>query len=272
MKKSTKLWLIVLLIWSLSPLIWQLYSSFCTTDVLIKPFEIHSNRWTLDNYKQILNADIGFSKYIINSTIVGISTTFLTILIAIPGSYSLARLPVKIHNLTRSLILIAALSPYVLLFLALLEMARKFNLANNLILLSLPYSALSLPLALLLLASAFKDIPKELEEASRIEGLSSFQTVRFILLPLIKPSIASTAILVFLFSWNEYPIALSWLSNPEALTLPVAIARLAGSSIYSVPYGAYAAATVLGSIPLLLIVLIFQRQIVSGLTNGAIKG
>jgi multiple sugar transport system permease protein len=83
---------------------------------------------------------------------------------------------------------------------------------------------------------------------------------------------ASTAILVFLFSWNEYPIALTWISKAELLTLPTAMARIAGSSVYAVPYGAYAAATVLGSLPLLLLVLLFQRQIVSGLTQGAVKG
>ena len=90
--------------------------------------------------------------------------------------------------------------------------------------------------------------------------------------PLIAPASASTAILVFLFAWNEYPVALTWLSRSDLLTLPVAMARIAGSSTYSVPYGTYAAATVLGAIPLLVLVLVFQRQIVSGLTNGAIKG
>ena len=92
------------------------------------------------------------------------------------------------------------------------------------------------------------------------------------LMPLIAPATASTGILVFLFAWNEYPIALTWLSRDDLLTLPVAMARIAGSSIYAVPYGAYAAATVLGSLPLLVLVLLCQRQIVAGLTNGAVKG
>ncbi|WP_414153614.1 carbohydrate ABC transporter permease [Prochlorococcus sp. MIT 1341] len=175
-------------------------------------------------------------------------------------------------SLSKLFVLIAALFPYVLLFLALLEFARGMNIGNNLYLLSLPYSALSMPLAILLLSSAFKDIPKELEEASVIEGLSRFQIIKYVLLPLIKPALSSTSILVFIFSWNEYPIALTWLSNQDSITLPVAIARLAGSSLYSVPYGAFAAATVLGSIPLLIIVMIFQSQIVNGLTQGAVKG
>ena len=98
------------------------------------------------------------------------------------------------------------------------------------------------------------------------------QRLRWVLIPLISPATASTGILIFLFSWNEYPIALTWLSNTRLLTLPVAIGRIAGSSVYSIPYGAYAAATVLGSLPLIAIVLIFQKQIISGLTQGAIKG
>jgi multiple sugar transport system permease protein len=138
--------------------------------------------------------------------------------------------------------------------------------------LALPYSALAMPLALLLLTAAFEGLPKDLDDAARLEGLTLRQRLRWVMLPLIAPASASTAILVFLFAWNEYPIALTWLSRSDLLTLPVAMARIAGSSIYSIPYGAYAAATVLGAIPLLLLVLLFQRQIVSGLTNGAIKG
>jgi multiple sugar transport system permease protein len=129
-----------------------------------------------------------------------------------------------------------------------------------------------MPLALLLLTAAFEGLPKDLDDAARLESLTLRQRLRWVMLPLIAPASASTAILVFLFAWNEYPIALTWLSRSDLLTLPVAMARIAGSSIYSIPYGAYAAATVLGAIPLLFLVLLFQRQIVSGLTNGAIKG
>jgi len=98
------------------------------------------------------------------------------------------------------------------------------------------------------------------------------QRIRLIYLPLISPTTASTSILIFIFSWNEFPIAATWINKTELLTLPVAVARIAASSVYAVPYGTYAASTVLGSIPLIIIVLLFQRQIVSGLIKGAIKG
>ena len=159
-----------------------------------------------------------------------------------------------------------------LLFLALLELARDWHLANQLLALSLPYAGLCLPLAILLLQAAFADIPIELEEAALIEGMGLWQRLRWILLPLMAPAMASSALLVFLFSWNEYPIALTWLSRTELLTLAPAMACIAGSSVYTIPYGAFAAATVLGSAPLILLMLLFQRQIISGLTQGAIKG
>jgi multiple sugar transport system permease protein len=168
-------------------------------------------------------------------------------------------------------LLAAAVFPYVLLFLALLELARSLGLANHLLALSLPYTALSLPLAVLLLSAAFRDLPPELEEAARLEGLNLVQRLRWVLLPLIAPASASTGLLVFLYSWNEYPIALTWISRDTLLTLPTAIARIAGSSLYSVPYGAFAAATVLGSLPLLALVVLFQKPIVAGLTRGAIQ-
>jgi len=272
MIRTRNIWIIALLIWSLSPLFWQVYTSFSSPESLIHPLSNSSHRWTLDNYRQVLTADPPFWRYLLNSAIVGISSTILTLLLAIPAAYSLSRIPAKLARLVKLLMLGAALFPYVLLFLALLELARSFNLGNNLFALSFPYAALSMPLAVLLLASAFKDLPIDLEEAAKLEGLGLWQRLRWVLIPLVGPATASTSILVFLFSWNEYPIALTWLSRSDLLTLPVAIARIAGTSVYSIPYGPYAAATVLGALPLLALVIIFQRQIVSGLTQGAVKG
>ena len=262
----------LLLIWSLAPMIWQLISSFTSSEALVNGAIPFQNRWTLIHYRELLSSDPPFWRYLFNSTVVAGASTFLTLVLAVPAAYVLAQLPRRWRRGIRSGVMAAALFPYVLLFLALLELARNFHLGNSLFALALPYSALALPLALLLLTAAFEGLPKDLDDAARLEGLTLRQRLRWVMLPLIAPASASTAILVFLFAWNEYPIALTWLSRSDLLTLPVAMARIAGSSIYSIPYGAYAAATVLGAIPLLLLVLLFQRQIVSGLTNGAIKG
>ena len=262
----------LLLIWSLAPMVWQLISSFTSSEALVNGAIPFQNRWTLMHYRELLSSDPPFWRYLLNSTVVAGGSTVLTLILAVPAAYVLAQLPQRWRRSIRSGVMAAALFPYVLLFLALLELARNFHLGNSLFALALPYSALAMPLALLLLTAAFEGLPKDLDDAARLEGLSLRQRLRWVMLPLIAPASASTAILVFLFAWNEYPIALTWLSRSDLLTLPVAMARIAGSSIYSIPYGAYAAATVLGAIPLLLLVLFFQRQIVSGLTNGAIKG
>ena len=262
----------LLLIWSLAPMIWQLISSFTSSEALVNGAIPFQNRWTLIHYRELLSSDPPFWRYLLNSTVVAGASTVLTLVLAVPAAYVLAQLPRRWRRCFRSGVMAAALFPYVLLFLALLELARNFHLGNSLFALALPYSALAMPLALLLLTAAFEGLPKDLDDAARLEGLTMRQRLRWVMLPLIAPASASTAILVFLFAWNEYPIALTWLSRSDLLTLPVAMARIAGSSIYSIPYGAYAAATVLGAIPLLLLVLLFQRQIVSGLTNGAING
>ena len=262
----------LLLIWSLAPMIWQLISSFTSSEALVNGAIPFQNRWTLIHYRELLSSDPPFWRYLLNSTVVAGASTVLTLVLAVPAAYVLAQLPQRWRRGIRSGVMAVALFPYVLLFLALLELARNFHLGNSLFALALPYSALAMPLALLLLTAAFEGLPKDLDDAARLEGLTLGQRLRWVMLPLIAPASASTAILVFLFAWNEYPIALTWLSRSDLLTLPVAMARIAGSSIYSIPYGAYAAATVLGAIPLLLLVLLFQRQIVSGLTNGAIKG
>jgi multiple sugar transport system permease protein len=263
----------LLILWSLAPLLWQLYSSLVTPEALVDPASVAANRfWTLENYRQLLMAAPPFWHYLLNSSVVGGVSTALTLVLAVPCAYGLQRQRGALRWAATALLLAAAMFPTVLLFLSLLQLARALGLGNQLLALSLPYSALNLPLAVLLLRAAFADLPPDLEDAARLEGLNLTARLRFVLLPLLAPALGSTAILVFLFSWNEYPIALTWISRPELLTLPPAIARIAGSSLFTVPYGAFAAATVLGSLPLLLLVLVFQRSIVSGLTQGAIKG
>ena len=265
--------LLAALAWSLLPLLWQLLTSLRTPEALVlQGPTAWLQGWTLENYRLVLLGDPPFLRYLVNSSLVGATTTALTLLLAIPAAYGLQRQQAGLRRAVTLLLLAAAMFPYVLLFLALLELARALGWGNQLLALAVPYAGLSLPLAVLLLQAAFADLPPELEDAARLEGLNLWQRLRWVLLPLLTPAIASTAILVFLFSWNEYPIALTWISRTTLLTLPVAMARIAGSSVYAVPYGAFAAATVLGALPLLLLVLVFQREIVSGLTQGAVQG
>ncbi|AFY27806.1 carbohydrate ABC transporter permease [Cyanobium gracile] len=262
---------LLVLLWSLGPLLWQLRTSLLRPEALVAPL-LEGNPWTLANYRLVLSGDPPFWRYLGNSTLVALATTLLTLLLAVPCAYGLQQQRGLLRWGVGLALAAAAMFPTVLLFLALLEIARSFGLANDLLALSLPYAGLSLPLAVLLLRAAFADLPIELEDAARLEGLGLGQRLRHVLLPLLGPALASTGILVFLASWNEYAIALTWISRNDLLTLPIAIARIGGGSVFTIPYGAFAAATVLGSLPLLLLVLLAQRPIVAGLTRGAVKG
>lgn len=262
----------LLLLWSLGPLLWQLRTSFLAPEILVGLPSGGLSPWTLDNYGQVLHGDPSLLQVLLNSALLGGLTTALTLSLAVPCAYGLRHLRGAVQSLISAALVGAALFPTVLLFLSLLQVARWLGLANHLLALSLPYTALSLPLAILLLRAAMQDLPPELEDAARLDGLSLLQRLRWILTPLLAPAMASTGLLVFLASWNEYPIALTWLSRSDRLTLPAAMGRIASSSVFTIPYGPFAAATVLGSLPLLLLVLLCQRWIVSGLTQGAVKG
>lgn len=263
---------LLLLIWSLGPLLWQVRTSFLVGDVLVGQPNAALSRWTLENYRLLLQGDPSLAQVLLNSAGLGLLTTGLTLALALPCAYGLHHLRGGLKPLINAALIGSALFPTVLLFLSLLQVARWLHLANQLVALSLPYAALSLPLAVLLLRAAIGDLPGELEDAGRLDGLNMVQRLRWIVAPLLAPALASTGLLVFLASWNEYPIALTWLSRSDRLTLPAAMGRIASSSVFTIPYGPFAAATVLGSLPLLMIVLVFQRWIVSGLTQGAVKG
>lgn len=264
---------IFLLVWSLAPLLWQVRTSFLVGDVLVgEGAGAVVSPWTLANYRLVLQGDPSMAQALFNSALLGLVTTALTLALALPCAYGLHHWRSPLRSWISAALVGAALFPTVLLFLSLLQVARSLGLANQLLALSLPYAALSLPFAILLLRAAIQDLPPELEDAARLDGLRTLQRLRLIVAPLLAPALASTGLLVFLASWNEYPIALTWLSRSDRLTLPAAMGRIASSSVFTIPYGPFAAATVLGSLPLLLLVLLFQRWIISGLTQGAVKG
>ena len=166
--------------WSLGPLLWQLYTSFCSDQALTQPFASIDQRWTLIHYRNVLIANPPFWRYLVNSLIVGLSSTLLCLLLALPAAYALNRIPRQLSIMSRLALVGAALFPYVLLFLGLLEFARGLNLGNHLLALSFPYAALSQPLAILLLNNAFNDLPPELEDAAKLEGLTLFQRFRWL--------------------------------------------------------------------------------------------
>jgi multiple sugar transport system permease protein len=169
-------------------------------------------------------------------------------------------------------VLIVTLFPPILLFLGLLRVVQVLNWGNNYLALILPYAAINLPLTILVMRSFFQQLPKELEDSARVDGYSTVGLLLRIVLPLTLPALATTGILTFISAWNEFIFALTFITREDLKTIPVATAQLGGASIFEIPYGAIAAATVLGTLPLVALVLFFQRQIIQGLTSGAVKG
>ena len=268
------LWLAIsaIVLFSLAPVLWQLLTSLkVNADISHIPNIYFPQRFTLAHYGSLF---VGrpFLRYLLNSTFVALTSTALALGIGAPAAYVLARLNLPGTQIILSFVLIVTLFPYILLFLGLLEIIQAFGWGNTYLALIIPYTAVNLPLTILVLRSFFLQLPGDLEDAARMDGYSTIQRLTQILLPMTIPALVTTGILTFIFSWNEFIFALTFLSRETMKTIPVAAAQIGGSSVFEIPYGPIAAATILGSLPLAILVFIFQRRIVQGLTAGAVKG
>ncbi|NET25326.1 carbohydrate ABC transporter permease [Okeania sp. SIO1I7] len=268
------LWVSVVLIviFFLAPVLWQLLTSFKTNEAISAVPNIYfptPNQLTFDHY---FSLGLGFLRYVFNSAFVSIISTVICLGIGAPAAYTLARLKLPGENIIIACILIVSLFPYVLLFLGLLEIIKSLGLGNNYISLIIPYTGINLPLTILVLRSFFQQLPKDLEDSAKIDGYSTISMLWNIILPLTIPALVTTGILTFIFSWNEFIFALTFITRSEMYTIPVAVAQIGGTSVFEIPYGPIAAATVIGTFPLLILVLIAQRRIVQGITAGAVKG
>jgi multiple sugar transport system permease protein len=213
-----------------------------------------------------------FLRYIFNSAFVSIISTLLCLTLGAPAAYALTRLKLPGENLILVLILIITLFPYILLFMGLLELIKFFHIGNNYLALIIPYTAINLPLTILILRTFFQQLPKDLEDSAKIDGYNTLSMLLNIVLPLTFPALVTTGILTFIFAWNEFIFALTFITREDLYTIPVAVAQLGGASLLEIPYGPMAAATLAGTFPLIILVLIFQRRIVQGITAGAVKG
>ncbi|MBI4833765.1 MAG: carbohydrate ABC transporter permease [Planctomycetes bacterium] len=257
---------------SLGPFLWECLTSLKpTAEILSSPISYLPNQITLSNYITIFTRQ-PFARYILNSFIVACGTTFLALVVGTPASYALARLPLKGKGFLQKAVLLVALFPPVILVVPLYEMVMAAGLANNYLALILPYTALNLPFVIWVLTGFFRQVPRDIEDAALVDGFSRIGLLAKIILPISAPALATTAILVFIFSWNEFILALTFMSEASARTIPVGIAMLTGVSPYEIPWGQIAAAVVATTLPLVLVVLFLQRKIIEGLTAGAVKG
>jgi multiple sugar transport system permease protein len=263
---------IVVVAFFLGPILWQVLTSFkVNEDIAALPTVYFPTRITLNHYVSLF-ARRPFALYILNSAFVSITSTLLCLALGAPAAYVLARVQLVGRSVILATILIVTLFPAVLLFLGLLEVVQATNLANNFLALIIPYTAINLPLTILVMRSFFLQLPKDLEDSARVDGYNTYQMLLQILLPMTLPALVTTGILTFIAAWNEFIFALTFISAESMKTIPVATAQLSGATVFEIPYGPIAAATILGTLPLVLLVLFFQRKIVQGLTAGAVKG
>ena len=254
---------------SLAPYVWFAATSLKTPVEITAVPPRFLPSWTLDPFRSAL-IDHQLLRYVGNSVIVAGATTLLTLVIAAPAAYALARLRFVGRRALLALCLAAAMFPQVAVAGPIWQVLRTIGLLNTLPGLVLPHISITLPLAIWLLASFFRELPVDLEEAALVDGCTRFTVLRRVVAPLAAPAVFTAAILVFIHSWNEFFFALLILSDPARQTLPLGIALFPGQ--YTMPWGEIAAASLVATLPLVALVLALQRRIVAGLVAGALKG
>ena len=226
---------------------------------------------SFEHYRAIFD-DVQFPAALWNSIGIASVSTLLAVTLAMFAAYAIVRLDFR----GKALVLVGALSiamfPAIAIVGPLFNMWRALGLFDTWAGLVIPYMTFTLPLAIWILSAFFREIPWDLDKAARVDGATPFQAFRHVILPLAAPGVVTAAILVFIFAWNDFLLAVALTSTNDARTVPVAIALFTGSSQFELPTGSIAAASVVVTVPVIVMVLIFQRRIVAGLTGGAVKG
>jgi len=274
MKKLVKKFLFVAGIllaagFSLTPFLWFVLSAFKNQAHItaIPPQWLFS--FSLDSFYSAV-ARYGIIHYLLNSAIVAGSATMVTISLGTLAGYALARLPRRWGQIILMGILACAMFPQISIAGPIWRFLRFMGWLNTYQGLVLPYVALTLPLAVWILALFFREIPEELEASALVDGCTKLGSLMRVILPLSAPGLFTAAILTFIYAWNEFFLALLIMTDPARQTMPVGIALFQGE--HTIPWGEIAAASFITTAPLILMVLLFQRRIVTGLSAGAIKG
>ncbi|MER9640341.1 carbohydrate ABC transporter permease [Mesorhizobium sp. M0239] len=225
----------------------------------------------LANYRNVLTEG-SFVRNLANSLFVSGAVVALSLLLGVTSAYALARIRFRGRSALLFIILSVSMFPQVALLAGLFELVRLFGLYNSLFALIFSYMIFTLPFTVWVLTTFVRDLPVEVEEAAILDGATPWIIITWVFLPLMWPALATTGLLAFIGAWNEFLFALTFTSNNAQRTVPVAIALLSGNSQFEIPWGNIMAASVIVTVPLVVLVLIFQRKIVSGLTAGGVKG
>jgi len=262
--------IIIIVIYCLAPFYWMVVSA------LRQPNDQADNSFfpsplSMENFAGVFRSDVGFGRSLVNSVIVAGTTTILTLILGTFAAYTLARLNFRFKNLAAGIIIATSMFPGISLIVPLKKLFTEIGWIDSYQAMIVPSLSFALPLAVWTLATFFRQMPKELEEAAMVDGLTRGQAFRRVILPLAAPGMFTTAIITFIAAWNEFIIALSMVNQKEMKTANVLVSQFTGISGYDSPFGTKMAAGVIVTVPLVLVVLIFQRRIIAGLTAGGVK-
>jgi len=265
-----------IVIYCLVPFYWMVISSFRLPTMGLSN-DYFPNPVSLENYPGVFSAQNNFFRAILNSVVVSVTTTVLTLVFGIIGAYALARLRFAAKGFVLSIIIGASMFPGVTLLIPLFKLFTgsydwlPIHWLNQYQAAIIPSLSFGLPLCVWNLTAFFRQLPVELEQAAMVDGCTPGEAFRLIILPLAAPGVFTTAILTFIAVWNEFMISLTFLQATDMKTATVALSQFTGTLGFNTPYGTIMAAGVVTTIPLLILVLFFQRRIVAGLTAGGVK-
>jgi trehalose/maltose transport system permease protein len=262
--------LALIVFYTVFPFYWAIVSSLESGSALFQvDFWPTDPAWS--NYVAVF-AEQPFGRNIVNSLLVAVSTVLLSLGLAVLAAYALGRIRFRGRTPLLLVVLGVSMFPQIAVLSGMFELIRVLGLYNNLAALTLSYMIFTLPFTVWVLTTFMRELPKELEEAAIVDGARPLTVVIKVFLPLMGPALVTTGLLAFIAAWNEFLFALTFTLSSEMRTVPVAIALISGASAYELPWGNIMAASVTVTVPLIILVLVFQRRIVSGLTAGAVKG
>jgi multiple sugar transport system permease protein len=253
------------------PVLWVASLSFKNGAPDIASQQFLPKDWTFTNYKTAFKFPL-FQHALINSFGISLISTVISVVLATFAAYAIARLDFKGKRLVLSVALAIAMFPVVALVGPLFDLWRNIGLYDTWPGLIIPYMSFTLPLSIWVLSAFFREIPWEMEQAAQVDGATSWQAFRKVIVPLAAPGVFTAAILTFFFAWNDFVFGISLASTQSALPVPASLAFFSGASQFDQPTAAISAAALVVTIPIIILVLLFQRKIVAGLTSGAVKG
>ena len=257
---------------SVFPFVYAITTSLKTGSELFST-SLWPENGSLANYISLFTvAEQPFGRHVVNSVVVSTLVVVLSLFVGVTAAYALGRISFKGRGLLLTTILGVSMFPQVAVLAGMFEMIRALGLYNRSLGLVLPYLIFTLPSTVWVLTTFMRQLPKELEEAAIMDGCSPWRIIKDVFLPLLWPALVSTGLLAFIAAWNEFLFALTFVIDNNERTVPVSISLISGASKYEIPWGKIMAASVLVTLPLIGLVLVFQKKIVSGLTAGAVKG